>query len=81
MVLPIWQLSISDCTYMAKRVHRRTLESREARINIRARLALRDALIDLAREDGRSLSAYVERILDDHVRMQAGRAGAPKRKT
>jgi len=58
---------------MAKRIHHQTLESRGARINIRARPALRAALAELARQDGRSLSAYIERVLDEHVRSRTER--------
>jgi hypothetical protein len=50
---------------------KRTLDTRDARINIRAKPALRNALAELARRDGRSLSAYVERVLDEHTRMKA----------
>jgi hypothetical protein len=58
---------------MAKRISHRILESRDARINIRAKPALRAALAELARQDGRSLSAYVERVLDEHVRSRGER--------
>jgi uncharacterized protein (DUF1778 family) len=44
-----------------------TLPTRDARINIRLQKDLRDALTRLAREDGRSLSAYVERALAEHA--------------
>jgi predicted HicB family RNase H-like nuclease len=60
---------------MAKRTQHRIPESRDARINIRARPALRAALVELARRDGRSLSSYVERVLDEHVRSRAERRG------
>lgn len=53
---------------MAKQVRRRTLEKRGARINFRAKEALHNDLMELARRDGRSLSAYVERVLEHHVR-------------
>jgi len=43
------------------------LPVRDDRINIRVEKKLRDALLELARKDGRSLSSYVERILVRHV--------------
>jgi predicted HicB family RNase H-like nuclease len=52
---------------MAKQARQRTLDTRDARINIRAKKWLRDELIALARHDRRSLSAYVERVLEHHV--------------
>jgi predicted HicB family RNase H-like nuclease len=63
----------------AKRAPKRALDKRAARINIRATPALRDALVDLARRDGRSLSAYVERVLDDHARSKSRGDNASKR--
>jgi uncharacterized protein (DUF1778 family) len=56
-----------------------TLPTRDARINIRLQKDLRDALARLAREDGRSLSAYVERALAEHAdarRATSSRAGS-----
>lgn len=49
----------------------KTVPAREARINIRVQDDLREALVDLARDDRRSLSAYVERVLEDHVRLKS----------
>jgi predicted HicB family RNase H-like nuclease len=63
---------------MAKR-SKRTLEPRTARINFRATTGLHSALIELAREDGRSLSDYVERVLDEHVRSRSTRSRSPKK--
>ena len=57
-----------------------TLPTRDARINIRLQKDLRDALARLAREDGRSLSAYVERALAEHADARgAGSSKAGKR--
>lgn len=43
-------------------------ETRESRIGLRLHEDLRLALEALAEADGRSLSAYVERVLAEHVR-------------
>ena len=40
---------------------------RDARINIRLSDELRTQLVELAQKESRSLSSYIERILDKHV--------------
>jgi hypothetical protein len=52
---------------MRKREKIQTVPVRDARINIRANNALLEALVELAAEDNRSLSGYVERVLAAHV--------------
>ena len=42
--------------------------ARNAQLNLRVRPALKAKLEKLAKEDRRTLSAYVEKLLDDHVR-------------
>ena len=42
--------------------------SRIAQINLRVRPSLKAKLEKLAKQDRRTLSAYVEKLLDDHVR-------------
>jgi predicted HicB family RNase H-like nuclease len=56
---------------MGKAAPLRTVPAREARINIRVTEKLHRELVALARADRRSLSAYVEAVLTDHVE-QAG---------
>jgi hypothetical protein len=41
---------------------------RNAQLNLRVRPALKAKLEKLAKEDRRTLSAYVENLLEDHVR-------------
>ena len=40
---------------------------RNAQLNLRVRPALKAKLEKLAKEDRRTLSAYVEKLLEDHV--------------
>jgi hypothetical protein len=47
--------------------------SRIAQINLRVRPSLKAKLEKLAKQDRRSLSAYVEMLLEDHVTKQEGR--------
>ena len=42
--------------------------ARNAQLNLRVRLALKATLEKLAKEDRRTLSAYVEKLLEDHVK-------------
>ena len=42
--------------------------ARSAQMNLRVRPALRAKLEKLAKEDRRTLSAYVEKLLEDHIR-------------
>jgi hypothetical protein len=42
--------------------------SRIAQLNLRVRPSLKAKLERLAKQDRRTLSAYVEKLLDDHVR-------------
>ena len=42
--------------------------SRSAQVNLRVRPALRAKLEKLAKEDRRTLSAYVEKLLEDYVK-------------
>lgn len=53
-------------------------ETRDARLGVRLHTDLREALEHLAKEDGRSISQYVERVLAEHVR-QKGAAGKQRR--
>jgi predicted HicB family RNase H-like nuclease len=48
--------------------------SRIAQINSRVRPSLKAKLEKLAKQDRRSLSAYVEKLLGDHVTEQERRA-------
>jgi predicted HicB family RNase H-like nuclease len=61
---------------MGKREKIQTVPMRDARINIRASNDLLDALVELAAEDRRSLSAYVEQVLTAHV--DARRSGSSR---
>ncbi len=54
-------------------------ETRDARLGVRLHTDLREALEHLAKEDGRSISQYVERVLADHVRQKSGGAGRQRR--
>ena len=55
--------------------------ARSAHMNLRVRPALKAKLEKLAKEDRRTLSAYVEKLLEDHVdqlnaiKSSAGQAG------
>ena len=42
--------------------------ARNAQLNLRVRPTLKTRLEKLAKEDGRTLSAYVEKLLEDHVK-------------
>ena len=42
-------------------------DTRSAQLNVRVRPALKAKLEKLAKEDRRTLSAYVEKLLEDHV--------------
>ena len=42
--------------------------ARNAQLNLRVRPALKATLEKLAKEDRRTLSAYVEKLLEDHVK-------------
>jgi hypothetical protein len=42
--------------------------ARNAQLNLRVRPALKAKLEKLAKEDRRTLSAYVENLLEDHIR-------------
>ena len=46
--------------------------ARSAQMNLRVRPALKAKLEKLAKEDRRTLSAYVEKLLEDHVRSASG---------
>ena len=48
--------------------------ARVAQINLRGRSTLKTKLEKLAKADRRSLSAYVEKLLEDHVTEQERRA-------
>ena len=48
--------------------------ARSAQMNLRVRPALKAKLERLAKEDRRTLSAYVEKLLEDHIR-SASRLG------
>jgi hypothetical protein len=47
--------------------------SRIAQINLRVRLSLKAKLEKLAKQDRRTLSSYVEMLLEDHVTEQEHR--------
>ena len=47
--------------------------ARIAQINLRIRPSLKDKLEKLAKQDRRTLSAYVEKLLEDHVTEQERR--------
>jgi hypothetical protein len=49
--------------------------ARNAQLNLRIKPALKAKLEKLAKQDRRTLSAYVERVLDEHVK---GALGARK---
>jgi hypothetical protein len=49
--------------------------ARIAQINLRARPSLKAKLEKLAKHDRRTLSAYVEKLLEDHVTEQERRRG------
>jgi hypothetical protein len=49
--------------------------ARDAQLNLRMKPALKAKLEKLAKQDRRTLSAYVERVLDEHVK---GALGARK---
>lgn len=66
---------------MVKRNRIKTLPTRGARINIRAEKNLRDNLARLAKDDGRSLSAYVERVLAAHVETNRAESSRSVKKT
>jgi hypothetical protein len=42
--------------------------ARDAQLNLRVRPTLKGKLEKLAKQDRRTLSAYVEKLLEDHVR-------------
>jgi len=42
--------------------------ARDAQLNLRVRPTLKAKLEKLAKQDRRTLSAYVEKLLEDHVR-------------
>jgi hypothetical protein len=42
--------------------------ARNAQLNLRVRALLKAKLEKLAKQDRRTLSAYVEKLLEDHVR-------------
>jgi hypothetical protein len=46
--------------------------ARNAQLNLRVRPTLKAKLEKLAKEDRRTLSAYVEKLLEDHVTSQLG---------
>jgi len=48
--------------------------ARNAQLNLRVRPALKAKLEKLAKEDRRTLSAYVEKLLEDHATEQERRA-------
>jgi hypothetical protein len=47
--------------------------ARNAQLNLRAKPALKAQLEKLAKEDRRTLSAYVEKLVEDHVAAQERR--------
>ena len=53
---------------MAKRARQKQRPPlRDSRINIRLNEQLHTKLVELAQEESRSLSSYIERVLDRHV--------------
>ncbi|MGH6672216.1 MAG: ribbon-helix-helix protein, CopG family [Xanthobacteraceae bacterium] len=61
---------------MVKR--QKTSDTTGPRLGMRLDLDLLEALERLAADDGRTLSGYVRRVLDEHVR-QKGASGKQKR--
>ena len=55
--------------------------ARNAHMNLRVRPALKAKLEKLAKEDRRTLSAYVEKLLEDHVDQLRRRARASASQT
>ena len=59
--------------------------ARSAQMNLRVRPTLKARLEKLAREDRRTLSAYVKKLLEDHVRtasqLDVEHLGKAKRKS
>jgi hypothetical protein len=53
--------------------------ARNAQLNLRIRPALKAKLEKLAKQDRRTLSAYVEKVLDEHVESASSRKKRPKR--
>jgi hypothetical protein len=53
--------------------------ARDAQLNLRVRPTLKGKLEKLAKQDRRTLSAYVEKLLEDHVRERAYRPGTSRR--
>jgi hypothetical protein len=52
--------------------------ARSAQMNLRVRPALKAKLEKLAKEDRRTLSAYIEKLLEDHVK-RGSQVGASNR--
>jgi hypothetical protein len=53
--------------------------ARNAQLNLRVRALLKAKLDKLAKEDRRTLSAYVENLLEDHVRSTSQRRRVERR--
>ena len=53
--------------------------ARNAQVNLRVRPSLKAKLEKLAKEDRRTLSAYIENLLDDHVK-SASQADAEQKR-
>jgi len=53
--------------------------ARNAQMNLRVRPTLKAKLEKLAKEDRRTLSAYVEKLLEDHVK-SASQVGAERKR-
>jgi hypothetical protein len=54
--------------------------ARNAQLNLRVRASLKVKLEKLAKEDRRTLSAYVEKLLEDHVKSASGIRRRAKRR-
>ncbi len=48
---------------------------RDAKLNLRIKSTLKAKLERLAKQDRRTLSAYVENVLDEHVKRVSGHKG------
>jgi hypothetical protein len=52
--------------------------ARDAQLNLRIRPALKGKLEKLAKQDRRTLSAYVEKVLDEYVKGASSRKQNPQ---
>jgi hypothetical protein len=55
--------------------------ARNAQLNLRVRPALKAKIEKLAKQDRRTLSAYVEKLLEDHVKSASKAGSSTKNRT